>query len=61
LSRGKPRGIKPELPNKVKQFFISGIFNVHSVILILAIIIVDEVFSPDKNQKVTPGFMQDAR
>jgi hypothetical protein len=30
-------------------------------ILILAIIIVDEVFSPDKNQKVTPGFMQGAR
>jgi hypothetical protein len=29
-----------------------------SAILILATIIVDEVFSPDKNQKVTPGFMQ---
>jgi hypothetical protein len=29
-----------------------------SAILILAAIIVDEVFSQDKNQKVTPGFMQ---
>jgi hypothetical protein len=30
----------------------------HSAILILATIIIDETFSPDKNQKVTPGFMQ---
>jgi hypothetical protein len=30
----------------------------HTAILSLAIIIVDEVFSQDKNQKVTPRFMQ---
>jgi hypothetical protein len=31
---------------------------VKSAILILATIIIDEVFSQDKNQKVTPKFMQ---
>jgi hypothetical protein len=32
--------------------------SLQAAILILATIIVDEVFSPDKNQKFTPGFMQ---